>query len=99
MRNLHGRFVLCSNGQIYSGDFAKFCGLLRIYELQSDAIGENYKLISLLVFVHLRFHSDYDIVISFIELSKNKRVWYKVLIETEYRIRKYHVKFVRKNIP
>ena len=27
------RFVLCSNGQIYSGNFAKFCGLLRIYEL------------------------------------------------------------------
>ena len=31
--NLHRRFVLCSNGQIYSGDFANFCGLLRIYEL------------------------------------------------------------------
>ena len=26
-------FALCSNGQIYGGDFAKFCGLLRIYEL------------------------------------------------------------------
>ena len=24
LRNLHLRFVLCSNGQIYSGDFAKF---------------------------------------------------------------------------
>ena len=33
LRNLHRRFVLCSNGQIYDGDFAKFCGLLRIYEL------------------------------------------------------------------
>ena len=33
MQNLHRRFVLCSNGQIYGGDFAKFCGLLRIYEL------------------------------------------------------------------
>ena len=32
-RNLHCRFVLCSDGQIYSGDFAKFHGLLRIYEL------------------------------------------------------------------
>ena len=29
MRNL----LLYSNGQIYSGDFSKFCGLLRIYEL------------------------------------------------------------------
>ena len=33
LQNLHRRFVLCSNGQIYGGDFAKFCGLLRIYEL------------------------------------------------------------------
>ena len=33
MQNLHRRFVLCSNGQIYGGDFAKLCGLLRIYEL------------------------------------------------------------------
>ena len=24
---------LCSNGQIFGGDFAKLCGLLRIYEL------------------------------------------------------------------
>ena len=31
--NLHRRFVLCSNGQIYGGDVAKFCGLFRIYEL------------------------------------------------------------------
>ena len=31
--NLHRRFVLCSNGQIHGGDFAKFCGFLRIYEL------------------------------------------------------------------
>ena len=33
LRNLHRRFVLCSNGQIYGGDFSKFCFLLRIYEL------------------------------------------------------------------
>ena len=33
LQNLHRRFVLCSNGQIYGGDFAKFWGLLRIYEL------------------------------------------------------------------
>ena len=25
-------FVVCSKGQIYGGDFAKFCGLPRIYE-------------------------------------------------------------------
>ena len=34
MRNLQCRFVLGSSiGQIYIGDFAKFCGLLSIYEL------------------------------------------------------------------
>ena len=33
LRNLHLRFVVCSNGQIYGRDFEKFCGLLRIYEL------------------------------------------------------------------
>ena len=33
MRNLHLRFVLCSASQIYSGDFAKFCCPLGIYEL------------------------------------------------------------------
>ena len=27
------RHPIRSNGQIYGGDFAKFCGLLRIYEL------------------------------------------------------------------
>ena len=36
LRNLHRKFVLCSNGQIYGRDFAKFCGLLRIYELYPD---------------------------------------------------------------
>ena len=33
LQNHHLRFFLCSNGQIYGRDFAKFCGLLRIYEL------------------------------------------------------------------
>ena len=33
LRNLHRRFDLHYIGQIYGGDFAKFCGLLRIYEL------------------------------------------------------------------
>ena len=32
LRNLHCRFVQCSNSQMYGGDFAKFCGLLRINE-------------------------------------------------------------------
>ena len=33
LRNLHQLFVLCTASQISGGDFAKFCGLLRIYEL------------------------------------------------------------------
>ena len=33
MPYLHLRFVLCCANQIYNGDFAKFCGLLRIHEL------------------------------------------------------------------
>ena len=33
LRNLHRRFDRYYIGQIYSGDFAKICSLLRIYEL------------------------------------------------------------------
>ena len=33
LRNLHCRFGWHYIGQIYGGDFSKFCGLLRIYEL------------------------------------------------------------------
>ena len=33
LRNLHLWFVLCYASLIYSGDFEKLCGLLRIYEL------------------------------------------------------------------
>ena len=33
MRNLHQLFVLCTASQIIGGDFAKFCGLLRIFNL------------------------------------------------------------------
>ena len=33
LRNLHQLFVLCTASQIIGGDFLKFCGLLRIYEL------------------------------------------------------------------
>ena len=33
LQNLHQLFVLCTASQIIGGDFVKFCGLLRIYEL------------------------------------------------------------------
>ena len=39
LRNLHQLFVLCTASQIIGGDFAKFCGLLRIYELYLLAFG------------------------------------------------------------
>ena len=53
LRNLHRRrFVLCSNGQIYDGDFAKFCGLLRIYELYVDVISFiSFLLFNLLIYL------------------------------------------------
>ena len=35
LQSLHHKSVLCSSRQICGGDFAKFCGLLRIYELYS----------------------------------------------------------------
>jgi hypothetical protein len=38
LRNLHRRFVLCNASQIYRGNFAKFCSLLRIYELYSPPL-------------------------------------------------------------
>ena len=34
LQNLHRRFILCSNGQIYDGDFANFFGRFRKYELK-----------------------------------------------------------------
>ena len=33
LKNLHQLFALCTASQIIGVDFAKFCGLLRIYEL------------------------------------------------------------------
>ena len=33
LQNFHLTFVLCSASQSYAGDFAKFYGFLRIYEI------------------------------------------------------------------
>ena len=41
LRNLHRRFVLCSASQSYGGDFAKFCGLLRIYVMYQFMMLQN----------------------------------------------------------
>ena len=45
MQNLHHIFHQQYIGQIYGGDFAKFCGLLRIYELY---LGKNQSFLSLI---------------------------------------------------
>ena len=44
LRNIHSRFVLCSASQIYGGDFAKLCGLLRMYELKCVLYSHEYDL-------------------------------------------------------
>ena len=47
LRNLHSRFVLCSDSRIYGGDFAKFCGLLRIYEPNISDFLRNHSLLKM----------------------------------------------------
>ena len=42
LRNLHLSFVLCSASQRWGEDFAKFSGLLRIYELYKNRIEKYY---------------------------------------------------------
>ena len=43
MQNLHRRFDRYYIGQIYGGDFAKICGLLRMHELYCEIFSkENY---------------------------------------------------------
>ena len=42
LRNLHQLFVQCTASQIIGGDFAKFCGLLRIYELYNILLAHFY---------------------------------------------------------
>ena len=49
LRNLHRRFVPCSNGQIYSGDFAKFCGLYQIFGQNHTLYTLNHRSVTVLV--------------------------------------------------
>ena len=43
LQNLHCSFHRYYIGQIYGGDFSKFCGLLRIYELYPSSITVHIK--------------------------------------------------------
>ena len=45
LRNLHQLFLLCTASQIIGGDFAKFYGLLRIYELYYVSKKKDYILL------------------------------------------------------
>ena len=68
LRNLHRRFVLCSNGQICDEDFAKFCGLLRIYELYID-ISRNMILFWIIFQVYISIYvSQLSIQIFFFQI-------------------------------
>ena len=55
LQNLNCRFVLCSNCQISCGDFAKFCGLLRIYELYGTLSIGNLMFICQFFFIKFIF--------------------------------------------
>ena len=58
LQNLHRRFVLCSSGPIYGGGFAKFCGLLRLYELYKK-IGSIFSFILQIRNIWLRITTSY----------------------------------------
>ena len=80
LRNLHQSFVTCTASQIISGDFAKYCGLLRIYEL--------YKLhyTGLIIYPYLTvfqmsvtfFRMLGNIAIILIWKSFGMRIWWKI---------------------
>ena len=68
MRNLHLTFDWHYIGQKYGGDFTKFCGLLRIYELYEVSIIFlcNYSMDSIIrpgPFRLLGFEMEVDLVV------------------------------------
>ena len=58
MQNLHRRFDVYYIGQIQGGDFAKFCDLLRIYELYSCSMDSKV--------IHLSFLTSFSNFADFI---------------------------------
>ena len=63
MRNHHCRFDWHQTGQIYGGDFSKFCGLLRTYELYPAA--HRYAVGAAVVAIILLWHP------TMVEISKH----------------------------
>ena len=97
LRNLRRRFVLCSASQIYSGDFAKFYGLLRIYELYYILLHKMHHDTSVhYVLIILCFHKHYQAAYLatgspwLMRLLSGSFLWCQLMIAN------YHVKkFVR----
>jgi hypothetical protein len=54
LRNLHHRFDWHYIGQIYGGDFAKYCGLLRIHNLYAKGVQK-------LILLHVRSTPDFSL--------------------------------------
>ena len=68
MRNLHLKFVLCSNGQIYGGDFTENMNFTKLSNNQA----KNYVLVmidqtmkEILNFQQLKNRTDYEFTIEF----------------------------------
>ena len=71
LRHLHFNFVLCSASQKQGEDVAKFCGLLRIYELYQDTNSHSYT--NLLLIWFMRFYN-------FLALSRLYHLFLEILI-------------------
>ena len=52
LQNIHLTYVLCSARQKWGGDFAKFCGHLRIYELYNNWTKMNLSLLDMKYFLN-----------------------------------------------
>ena len=86
LRNLHLTFVLCNASQKWGGDFAKFCGLLRIYELYIDHWNQMFAG-QIKVIPWFRFYFGYVLHLFLISMSESN------VIQLRFRFRKSHCNF------
>ena len=101
LRNLHLAFVLCSSSHKLGGDFAKFCGLLRIYELYKV---ELWTLIKISFCILTIYQQNYEVtsnpmkkkwnLLSTIFHPKSMYILFEDLICT--LMSKSHLKFISK---
>ena len=72
LRNIHSRFVLCLiNGQIYGGDLAKFCGLLRIHELYKQGKKGQGRSYVAIVYLHRNTYGLLEYILFFFDNFSN----------------------------